>query len=129
MPIALEITLILVLVALAVGLVPLLFQLRQTAQGLDQFLLSTKKDLSQIAEDVHASRLRMDNLASTLQQTLCEFSVFAKTVGELGSRVKELQAEYRNSLEATSRIVGSAIGGISAVLTFLKNRQTNPAPE
>ena len=90
MPIALEITLILVLVALAVGLVPLLFQLRQTAQGLDQFLLSTKKDLSQIAEDVHASRLRMDNLASTLQQTLCEFSVFAKTVGELGSRVKEL---------------------------------------
>lgn len=129
MPIALEITLILVLVALAVGLVPLLFQLRQTAQGLDQFLLSTKKDLSQIAEDVHASRLRMDNLASTLQQTLCEFSVFAKTVGELGSRVKELQAEYRNSLEATSRIVGSAIGGISAVLTFLKSRQTNPAPE
>jgi hypothetical protein len=129
MPIALEITLILVLVAFAVGLVPLLFQLRRTAQGLDLFLLSSKKDLAQIAEDVHASRLRMDHLAGTLQLTLCEFSVFAKSVGELGSRVKELHAEFRSSLESTSRIVGSAIGGISAVLTFLKSRQTPHAPE
>jgi hypothetical protein len=129
MPIALEITLILVLVAFAVGLVPLLFQLRRTAQGLDLFLLSSKKDLAQIAEDVHASRLRMDHLAGTLQLTLCEFSVFAKSVGELGSRVKELHAEFRSSLESTSRIVGSAIGGISAVLTFLKSRQTPHEPE
>ncbi|MBK7293439.1 MAG: hypothetical protein IPI84_06600 [Holophagaceae bacterium] len=62
MPLALEITLILVLIALAVGLVPLLHQLRRTAQSLDLFLLSTRKDLTQIAEDVHASRLRMDHL-------------------------------------------------------------------
>lgn len=129
MPIALEITLILVLVALAIGLVPLLYQLRRTAQGLDLFLLSTKKDLSQIAEDVHASRLRMDHLAGTLQLTLSEFSVFAKSVGELGNRVKDLHTEFRNNLESTARIAGSVIGGLSAVLAFFKSRPTPHEPE
>jgi uncharacterized protein YoxC len=129
MPIALEITLILVLVALAIGLVPLFYQLRKTAQGLDLFLLSTNKDLSQIAEDVHASRVRMDHLAGTLESTLSEFSVFAKSVGEVGTKVKELHEEFRTSLESTTRIVGSVIGGISAVLAFLKSRQTSHEPE
>ena len=129
MLVALEITLMLVLVALAIGLVPLFFQLRKTAQGLDLFLQSAKQDLSQIAEDVHASRLRMDHLAGALQLTLCEFSQFAKTVAELGSRVKELHAEFRNNLESTARIAGSVIGGLSAVLAFFKSRQTPHPPE
>ncbi len=129
MPTALEITLILVLIAVAVGLVPLLIQLRQTAQGLDHFLLSTKKDLDQIAEDVHASRLRMDHLAGTLQLSLCEISVFAKSVGELGSSLKELHTTFRNSLESASRNVGGVIGGISAALAFFKSRPTPHEPE
>ena len=129
MPLALEITLILVLVALAIGLVPLLFQLRTTAQSVDLFLLSTKKDLSQIAEDVHASRLRMDHLASTLQLTLCDVSIFAKSVGELGTKVKELHSLFQNSLESASRNMGGVIGGISAVLAFFKHKQTPHEPE
>lgn len=48
MSIALEVTLIAVLITLAVGLVPLLFQLRRTASHLDAFLLSSKTDLSKI---------------------------------------------------------------------------------
>lgn len=129
MPLALEITLILVLVALAVGLLPLLYQLRLTAKGLNLFLLSTTKDLAQIAEDVHASRLRMDHLAGTLQLTLVEISVFAKSVGEVGTKVKELHTEFRNSLESTTRIVGSVMGGIGAVLSFLKNSKSPQEPE
>lgn len=129
MPIALEVTLILVLVAVTAGLVPLLVQLRRTARALDLFLLSTKKDLAQISEDVHASRLRMDHLAGTLQLTLCEISVFAKSVGELGSSLKELHATFRNSLESASRNVGGVIGGISAVLAFFKSRPTPHEPE
>ena len=129
MPIALEITLILVLVAVAVGLVPLLFQLRRTAQGLDLFLLSAKRDLSQIAEDVHASRMRMDLLASSLQVSLCELSVFAKSVGELGSRLRDLHTSFRNSFESATRNIGDIIRGISAMLALFKSRPTPHEPE
>jgi uncharacterized protein YoxC len=129
MPIALEITLILVLIAVAFGLVPLLFQLRKTAQGLDLFLLSTKQDLSQIAEDVHTSRLRMDHLAGSLAGSLAELSVFAKSVGEVGNTLADLHARFRNTIDSASRNLGGIIGGISAVLAFCKSRPTSHEPE
>ena len=129
MPIALEITLILVLIALAVGLVPLLYQLRRTAQCLDLFLLSTKRDLAQIAEDVHASRLRMDHLAGSLEVHLGEFAGFAKSIGEVGTTVKVWHTRFRNTIESASRTFGGVLGGISTVLAFCKSKQTPHEPE
>ncbi len=129
MPIALEITLILVLVAVAVGLVPLFHQLRRTAKSLDLFLLSTQKDLTQIAEDVHASRLRMDHLASSLAGSLGELSTFAKSIGEAGTTVSEWHTRFRNTIESASRNFGGVIGGISAVLAFFKSKSTPQEPE
>lgn len=129
MPIALEVTLILVLAALAIGLVPLLFQLRQTAKVLDEFLLSSKKDLSQIAEDVHASRLRMDNLAATLQTSLDELSAFARLTGEVGCSLKEFHTRFRSTIESASRNLGGIIGGVSAVLAFFKKIHKPSKPE
>jgi hypothetical protein len=124
MPIALEITLIVVLAALAIGLVPLLFQLRRTAQGLDDFLLSSKKDLSQIAEDVHASRLRMDHLVGSLQTSLDDLSAFAQLTGEVGRTLKQFHTRFHTTIEAASRNLGGILGGVSAVLAFFKNRET-----
>jgi len=129
MPIALEITLILVLVALAIGLVPLLHQLRRTAQNLDLFLLSTRKDLTQIAEDVHASRLRMDTLAGSLAGSLNELSIFARSIGEVGVTVSEWHTRFRNTIESASRNFGGVIGGISAVLAHFKSKPTPQDPK
>jgi uncharacterized protein YoxC len=129
MPLALEITLILVLILLTLFLAPLFYQLRRTAQSLDLFLLSTRQDISQIAEDVHASRQRMDHLAETLQQTLADFSVFSKSVGDLSLRVRELHATFRTSLDSASRSVGGVMGGLSAVLAFFSSKQTKPATQ
>jgi hypothetical protein len=129
MSIALEITLILVLISVTVGLVALLFQLRKTAQGLDLFLLSTKQDLAQISADVHASRLRMDLLAGSLAVSLGEISVFAKSVGEVGNTVAELHARFRNTIDSATRNLGGIIGGISAVLAFCKSRPTSHESE
>jgi uncharacterized protein YoxC len=129
MSIALEITLILVLIAVTIGLVSLLYQLRKTAQGLDLFLLSTKRDLSQISEDVHASRLRMDLLAGSLAVSLGEISVFAKSVGDVGHTVADLHARFRNTIDSATRNLGGVIGGISAVLALCKNRPITHEPE
>ncbi len=124
MSIALEVTLIAVLVVLAVGLLPLLYQLGRTAQGLDAFLLSTRKDLSQIAEDVHASRLRMDHIADSLQISLDELSSIAQLVGEVGHTVKNFHHRFHTTIESTSRNLGGIIGGVSAVLAFFKRKRT-----
>ncbi|MBI1752676.1 MAG: hypothetical protein HY014_03445 [Acidobacteria bacterium] len=124
MSIVLEITLILVLAAVATGTVSLLFQLRTTARGLDQFLLSARKDLSQIAEDIHASRLRMDHLAVTLQDTLTDLSVFTRSMGEVGHTVKEWHQRFRTTLESASRTVGGLLGGLGSVLAFFKSKST-----
>jgi len=124
MPIPLEVTLIVVLVAIAIGLVPLLFQLRCTAREVDAFLLSSRRDLAQIAEDVHASRARMDHLASSLQVSLDELSVFVRMAGELGRTMKDFHNRFHSTIESTSRNLGGIIGGISAVLAFFKRRPT-----
>lgn len=129
MPIALEITLILVLIALAVGLVPLLNQLRRTARGLDLFLLSTKKDLAQIAEDVHATRVRMDHVAGSLEIQLGEFARFARSIGELGSTIQDWHTRFHNTIDSASRTFGGILGGISTVLAFCKSKQTPHEPE
>jgi hypothetical protein len=126
---ALEITLILVLVAIAIGLVPLLFQLRRSAQGLDAFLISSRRDLSQIAEDVHASRLRMDHLAVSLQASLDEISVFAQLMGEVGGMIRNFHNQFHSTIDSASRNLGGILGGISAVLSFFKRPPTQQEPQ
>ena len=129
MLIALEITLIVVLVALAVVLVPLFFQLRRTAQGIDAFLLSSTRDLAQIAGDVHASRERMDHLAGSLQTSVDEMLSFIRLMGEVGRAVRGFHDRFQNTLESASRNFGGVIGGVSAVLAFFKRSKTNHKPE
>jgi uncharacterized protein YoxC len=129
MPIALEVTLIVALVALLVVLVPLFYQLRRTAQGLDAFLVSSRKDLSQIAEDVHASRLRMDHLMGALQTSLDDLSAYARLMGDMGRSLKDFRTRFQSTIESASRNLGGIIGGISTVLTFFKHRKPLSKPE
>ncbi|MDP2874878.1 MAG: hypothetical protein Q8O00_01760 [Holophaga sp.] len=123
MPKALEITLIVVLILLAIGILPLLFQLRRTAQGIEAFLQSSKRDLAQIAEDVHASRLRMDHLAGSFQLYLDELMGFVQLMGDMGRTAKNFHAKFSSTFDSASRNLGGIIGGISAVLAFFKNRK------
>lgn len=121
----LEITLIVVLVALAVGLVPLFFQMRRTIQSLDAFLITAQKDLRQIAEDIHASRLRLDHLAASLQSSVDELSTFAHVVGDAGRALKGAHIRVRQTLETAAEYLGGIVGGISSVLSFFKTKPTS----
>jgi hypothetical protein len=129
MPIALEITAILALVAIVAVLVPLLYKLRRTAQGLDAFLVSTGKDLSQITEDVHASRLRMDHLAVSLQSSLDELSPLVRVLGQVGGLAKDYNIRFHSTIESASRNLGGILGGISAVMAFFKRKLSPREPQ
>lgn len=131
MPIALELTLILVLLAIAAGLVPLLFQLRRTAQGLDAFLLSTRKELAQITEDVHASRLRMDHLGVSLQVYLDEISGFVAVMRAVKDGAQSFTAGIRRAFDPDASPLARVIGGLSSVWTLFRRTQAlrQPGPE
>ena len=131
MPVLLELTLVLVLLAIAGALVPLLFQLRRTAQGLDAFLLSTRKDLTQITEDVHASRLRMDHLGVSIQVYLDEISGIIAVARDVKEGVSSFTGALRRALDPASNPFAGIIGGIVSVMTlFRRNRaKREPGPE
>ncbi len=123
MTIALQITLVLVLLGVSAGTMHLLFQLGRTAKSMDMFLNSAQKELSRISEDIHASRLRVDQLADFLQPSLEEFSAFARTMGRASHAVDEFRIKFQGGFESTPQKLGSLLGLLSPVLCFFKNRK------
>lgn len=129
MTIALQITLILVLLGVAVGTMHLLYQLGRTAKSLDVFLNTTQKELARIAEDVHASRLRMDQLADSLKPSLDELSVFTRTLGRVSHAVNDFQTKFHGGFESAPQKLGSLLGLLAPVVTFFKRRKQSKREE
>jgi hypothetical protein len=129
MPFALELTLILVLLGIAAGLVPLLFQLRRTAQGLDAFLLATRKDLSQMTEDVHASRVRMDHLGVSVQVYLDEVAGFMGVLRGVKEGVRAVTAGIRSALDPASNPMAGLLAGLGAAAALFRRARTPDAPD
>jgi uncharacterized membrane protein len=53
-----------------VFLVPLLLQLRRTAQAFEKLALDAQQDLRRITDDIHATRARMDEVAELAKRSL-----------------------------------------------------------
>ena len=121
MPIALQVTLIVVLLASAAGLLFLSFHLGRAARSLDTFLQGAQKDLARISEDAHASRLRMDQLADSLQISLDEFAGLAVAAGNMGRMMNELQVQFQAGMETVSRNLGNLLGLLGPVLAAFRN--------
>lgn len=129
MPISLQITLVVVLLAVAAGLLSVCFYTGRAARSLDAFLQEAHKDLARISDDAHASRLRMDQLADSLQICLDEFAGFARTAGSLGRLVNELQNQFQTGLETASRSLGSLLGLLGPVLAALRSPRQHHGEE
>jgi hypothetical protein len=121
MPISLQITLIVVLLALAAGALSVCFYLGRAASSLDGLLRTAQKELTRISDDAHASRLRMDQLADSLQISLDEFAGCARMVGNAGRLVNELQIQFQSGMESASRNLGSFLGLLGPVLAAFRS--------
>lgn len=124
---ALQITLILVLLSVAAGLMRHLYQLGRTAKCLDAFLNSAQKELSGIALDIHAARLRVDQLADALQPSLEGLSSIAGVAERAGRAVEKWQTNFHGGFESTSRNIGNLLGLAGPVLTFFRNHLNHQA--
>jgi hypothetical protein len=121
MPVSLQITLIVVLLALAAGMLSVSFYLGRAARSLDAFLQGAQKDLARISDDAHASRLRMEQLADSLQISLDEFAGLAQAAGNVGRLVGELQTQFQCGLDSVSRNLGSLLGLLGPVLAAFRS--------
>lgn len=129
MPIALEIAIIVFLILITIGVFPLLIQLRRTAKHMDNFLISSKQDLTQIAEDVHAARMRLENLAGSLQICLDGVTRCIQSVEETGQTIKHFRDRVQIAVESAAQKWKGILGGISTVLAFFKCHQTSAHKE
>ncbi|WP_306591132.1 DUF948 domain-containing protein [Geothrix sp. 21YS21S-4] len=119
----LQIVLILAIVLLVGAAVPLLLQVRRTAQTFERFLQGAQRDLAQIAGDVHASRVRLDGLSDSLRESIDEVSGFARVLGEAGRTVKDVNGRVKQGIDLASSLVESMRGGFRNLLpTLFKSR-------
>ena len=110
-----------VLLVSAAGLLSLFFYLGRAARSLEVFLQGAQKDLARISDDAHATRLRMDQLADSLQVSLEEFAGLARTAGNVGRMVNELQLQFQTGMESVSRNLGSLLGLLGPVLAAFRS--------
>lgn len=70
MSLALQIVLILFVVAVGACLVPLLIQIRRTARAVEELAQGARRDLASIAEDVHGARVQLDRVSGMVERSL-----------------------------------------------------------
>ncbi len=125
MPIPLEITLIVVLLAVGAAVVPLLLQLRRTAKEAEVLMHSAKEDLTRLAGYAHAFNRRVESL----QGSLDEFAGLARALGDTGRMVKAFQVQCQSGLDSASRVISSVLGGLEAVRALFGHKPQPPQCE
>ena len=115
----LEIVLILAIVILVGAAVPLLLQVRRTARTFEIFLQGAQRDLTQIAGDVHASRVRLDGLSDSLRESIDEVSGFARVLGEAGRTVKDVNGRVKQGIDLASSLLDTVRGSFRNLMPTL----------
>jgi hypothetical protein len=107
-----------VLVALCACLVPLLLQLKRTAQAVEKLADSARQDLGGIARDVHQVRQRVDELADLATTSLA-------IPASLGEWVSLLIQKLPEVLETKMKgWPGLVVAGLKLVLNaFLRGKE------
>lgn len=105
------------IVALTMALIPLLGQLQRTAASAERFLDSAKDDVRRIQEDIHATRERIDALASSAQSAVDQLNGLARNMAELGAGFKHSVDGLMGRFSGGFNFAGilSAIGAIIAL--------------
>lgn len=122
MGLALQVIQVAALLVLVGFLIPLVLQLKRSARGFDEALGALREDFAKIAEDAHQTRLRVDALAADLQPSLAALAEITRDAREAADRMRRLAAAFEHHFASTAQWVGALLGGLDAVLAFLKAR-------
>lgn len=108
MGLALQIVLILFLVAVGAYLIPLLVQLRRTARAVETLAQGAKEDLSSIAGDVHQARAQLDKVSGMVEASLAMPSTIgasvARFVQSLSGMLERARSPWMDAAVTAGRI-------------------------
>ena len=105
----LHFVLVLVAVALAGFLVPLLIQLHRTAKAVEALAISARVDLQKIAQDVHQASLQIEKVASLAEQSLA-FPATASSIAAGLARSMGTLLEGKASLWVEALVTALKLG-------------------
>ena len=121
----LQIVLCLAVAVLTVFLVLLLMQARRTAAAVERLAESATRDLRQVAEDVHAVRIRVDDVTGSLRSILEPPSALTQVVTGL---VRAIPAFFSRRADSTD-ILETLVTGAETALHLFRIRKANPPKE
>lgn len=116
MHLALQIVLVLAVLALVGFLVPLLVQLRRTARAAEELARSARRDLDRMTQDVHHMRLRVEELSGTVQEALELPSAISRTLSGLLQAVPALFGRKEGGTGSLELLVA----GIQAATSLIR---------
>lgn len=106
-------------------LVPLLLQARRTAVAVERLADSATRDLKQMAEDMHQTRIRVEGLCDMAQQSLEHPSTLTKVVAGLVGAVPLLFGRR----EATTDIFQTLLTGLRTALNLFHRPKSESEEE
>lgn len=117
MSMLLQVVIALAVTTLTATLVPLFLQLRRTARSVETLAEQAGRDLSQVAEDLHATRIRVEGLADLAQRGLEHPGPLGQVIFGL---VGALPALLRPSSQEGTNFIALFVTALRSALSFFR---------
>ena len=125
MPLLLQIVLSLAVAVLTIFLVLLLVQARRTAAAVERLAEGAARDLRQVAEDIHAVRNQVEDVASLVRRA----SELPSTLTQVVTGVVKALPVLFGRKTAPSNWIDSLLTGIETALTLFHRREASLSKE
>jgi len=109
----LQVVIAAVLLLLGIYLVPLLIQLRKTAQAMEDLARSASKDISRVADDVHQIKLQVDEISFLARETFAMPVSLGKTLKGLFQGIPAIFGSNSADLGSLGLFFGALRGVVS----------------
>jgi len=125
MTLVLQIILALAVVVLVGFLVPLLLQLRRTAQATEELARSVQRDVGRMSEDVHQMRVHVDDVTGMAKDALELPCALSQMISGLMRTVPALFGKKEGGLGVLELL----LAGFQAAASFIRRPEAAEAKE
>ena len=109
-------------VVLAGVLVPMLVQLRKTAEESERLLRRMNEDMPVLFREATQAAQNLNQVATEMRETAARARVLGDAMGEVGETINQVHGLVRGKTGALLMNVGSLVAGFRAAFEVLKQK-------